>query len=275
MIRLVEHESVSVANERRFLYTLFYMNDTETYIYGRHAVKEALKAKPEAVKKVYVAEDVKDAELGNLLSKTKISSALLNRAKLPEGMFEDSVHQGVAAVIVLSRLMRSYKDFIANLEVTNDTALVILGEVQDPHNVGAVIRSAAAFGVSGVLIPEHRQAPVTGTVVKVSAGMAFRIPLVTIGNVNNAVRDLKEKGFWIYGLDGEAKQSVQDEAFEKPSVFILGNEAGGIREKTLDLCDIPLTIPMHPQAESLNASVSAAVALYAWSSRHPKSTSFH
>lgn len=241
----------------------------ETYVYGRHAVKEALLAMPEVIKKMYVAEDVVDVDLGNLLAKAKITPAPLNRNKLPKGMFEDSVHQGVVAVINQDKLMRPYKDFMKTLTITNDTAIVILGEVQDPHNVGAVIRSAAAFGVAAVLIPEHRQAPVTGTVLKVSAGMAFRIPLVSIGNVNNAVRDLKEKGFWIYGLDGEAKQAIHNEAFEKPSVFILGNEAGGIRAKTMELCDIPLKISMHPQAESLNASVSAAVALYEWSKKHP------
>lgn len=247
-------------------------NDTHelpTYVYGRHAVKEALIAKPEVIKKMYVADDALDVELKNLLAKAKITPALLNRNKLPQGMFPDSVHQGIVAVIDQGKLMQEYKKFMSTLAVSNDTALVLLGEVQDPHNVGAVIRSAAAFGVAGVLIPEHRQAPVTGTVLKVSAGMAFRIPLVSVGNVNNAVRDLKDKGFWIYGLDGEAKQSVHEEAFEKPSVFILGNEAGGIRAKTMELCDIPLKISMHPQAESLNASVSAAVALYEWSRKHP------
>ena len=257
-----------MAKRRGFLYTRA-MNDNETYVYGRHAVREALVSKPEAVKKVFIAADVTDTELLRLIKQMNIPSSVLDRAHLPKGMFEDSVHQGVVALIILPKLMRSYKDFIAGLTIGENTALVILGEVQDPHNVGAVIRSAAAFGVAGVLIPEHRQAPVTGTVVKVSAGMAFRVPLVTIGNVNNAVRDLKDKGFWIYGLDGEAKQSVHDETFDKPSAFILGNEATGIREKTLDLCDIPLRIPMHPRAESMNASASAAVALYAWSAKHP------
>ena len=91
----------------------------------------------------------------------------------------------------------------------------LLGEIQDPQNVGAVIRSAAAFGVSGILIPDHNQAQVTGAVVKVSAGMAFRVPLVSIGNVNTVVRDLKERGFAVYGLAGEAKQIITKEAFER------------------------------------------------------------
>jgi 23S rRNA (guanosine2251-2'-O)-methyltransferase len=179
------------------------------------------------------------------------------------------VHQGYIAAIVLEKLMRPFNAFINEVSITNDTAFVILGELQDPHNVGAIIRSAAAFGIAGVLIPEHRQVQLTGSVIKASAGMAFRVPLVSIGNVNTTIRDLKEKGFWIYGLDGAATQSAADEGFEKPSVFILGNEGDGIRQKTLLHCDIPLSIPIATGVESLNASVAAAVTFYAWSRKHP------
>jgi 23S rRNA (guanosine2251-2'-O)-methyltransferase len=144
-----------------------------------------------------------------------------------------------------------------------------LGEVQDPHNVGAVVRSAAAFGLRGVLIPKHRQAGVTGTVVKVSAGMAFKIPLVEVANANRTIEDLKKMGFFIYGLDGEGDVALPLEDFSKPSVFVLGNEGEGMREKTKEHCDSILSIPIHGRAESLNASASAAVVFYAWSSQHP------
>ena len=183
-------------------------------------------------------------------------------------MEEDAVHQGVVGVLSTPRLMLPYKEFITSLSVTPHTALVLLGEVQDPHNVGAIIRSAAGFGVAGVLIPEHNQAQVTGAVIKVSAGMAFKIPLVAVGNVNTTARDLKEKGFWIYGLDGDAPLSVSGETYSKPSVFILGNEGRGLRLKTQEVCDVLLSIPMHPRCESLNVSVSAAVTLAAWSTQH-------
>ena len=107
-------------------------------------------------------------------------------------------------------------------------------------------------------------------VVKVSAGMAFRIPLVSVGNVNTTIRDLKEQGFWIYGLAGEAEKGLSDERFDAPAVFVLGNESKGIREKTLEHCDILLSIPTDPRCESLYAAASAAVALYAWSTQHPQ-----
>lgn len=246
------------------------MNDELVAVYGKHACVEALRMRPDIIKKAFMLEGLEDPALMELLRKAKLSPTPFTERRLPRGVPPHAVHQGIVLLMDTSKLLIRYEDFVKTLKVTDDTALVILGEVQDPHNVGAVIRSAAAFGVAGVIIPEHRQAPLTGTVIKVSAGMAFKVPLLSIGNVNQTVRDLKDRGFWIYGLEGEAEASLHEEGFEKPSVFILGNEATGIREKTLELCDIPLKIPMHPGAESLNASASAAVALYAWSTKHPR-----
>ena len=238
------------------------------YIYGKHPVMEALANKPEIFQEVFIEKNLQDKTMELALRKAGIKLYKLkpNDKKL---IGEDARHQGVIAKVSSSKLALSYKEFIQSLEISPDTSLVILGEIQDPHNVGAVIRSAAAFGVSGVLIPEHNQAPITGTVVKVSAGMAFKVPLVTIGNVNTVVRDLKKRGFWVYGLEGSSDESLTDEKFKAPSVIILGNEAKGIREKTREHCDHLLKIPMHPASESLNASASASVALYAWSKQHP------
>jgi 23S rRNA (guanosine2251-2'-O)-methyltransferase len=164
--------------------------------------------------------------------------------------------------------MVPFGEFLAKLKPGKATALALMGEVQDPHNVGAIIRSAAAFGLAGVLIPEHNQAQVTGTVVKTSAGMAFRIPLVSIGNVNDTLRTLKEAGFWIYGLAMEGNP-LPSETFDAPAVFVLGSEGSGIREKTLEECDIKLSIPMHPRCESLNVAVSGGIVFSTWAAQHP------
>jgi len=265
---IVDHMMHGVANSIHLGYTPR-MTEETTLIYGKHAVREALTARPDVVRTVYTVQGFADTELMALAKQTKVARAEFEDKKPPKGVAPDAVHQGIVAVIAVNNLVEDFDSFIERLDITPDTALVILGEVQDPHNVGAVIRSAAAFGIAGVLIPEHRQAPITGTVIKVSAGMAFRVPLISIGNVNQTVHDLKEKGFWIYGLAEDADQTVYDDGFEKPSVFILGNEAVGIRKKTLEHCDIPLRIPMHPRAESLNASAAAAVILSAWSTKHP------
>ncbi len=236
-------------------------------MYGKHALVEALLSAPEMLEHVYLMEKP-DGELAGLIESTGLAYSRFDSKTIPRGVEREANHQGYIGSIRMGRLVKDYGTFISELEVTNDTALVVMGELQDPQNVGAVIRTAAAFGIKGVLIPEHNQAQVTGTVVKVSAGMAFRVPLVSIGNVNDTLRDLKKRGFWMYGLDGESKQSIVDEAFEAPSVFVFGNEQNGIREKTLELCDIPLSIPMSPDCESLNVAASAAIALYAWSTKH-------
>jgi len=239
------------------------MIQNKIYIHGKHAVKEALLHIPQAVNQIMAVPDFDDREILTLAKKEDIPRGKFDPSSAPKG------HQGIMAQILLSNLVRSEKQYFEQLEVSSDTCFVILGELQDPHNVGAVIRSAAAFGATAVLIPEHNQAPITGAVVKVSAGMAFRIPLVTVSNINNTIRDLKKKGFWIYGLEGESKNSMHDEKFDAPTAIILGNEAEGIREKTKELCDVLLSIPMNPSCESLNAAASAAVALYAWSAKHP------
>lgn len=248
------------------------MNVEVVYIFGKHAVYEALTHRPDVVRGVFLEAGFSDAKvLEKLASAPKAKRQLLNPRKLPGGLRSDAVHQGVIAGISITDLMVDYKTFKQGLTVSSDTCLLVLGEVQDPHNVGAVIRSAAAFGVSGVLIPPHNQSPVTGTVVKVSAGMAFKIPLVEIRNVNATLRDLKENGFWIYGLAGDGSASLHAEQFTKPTTFVLGNEASGLREKTSEVCDELISIPMHGRCESLNAAASAATVMYAWSAQHPKS----
>ena len=253
-----------------YLYYALVMKQTKIYIYGKHALTEALRYAPHAVKKIHIAKKLDDDKLRSLIDKSKIPVASLE-SKHVSSLEGNATHQGVIGVVAVNELVQSFDAFMRSLPLSPKTSLVILGEVQDPHNVGAVIRSAAAFGVAGVLIPEHNQAPITGAVVKVSAGMAFRVPLVSIGNVNQTIRELKDAGFVIYGLYGSGKERLPQQKFDEPSVFILGNESTGIREKTRELCDHLLCIPMHGRAESLNAAVSASVVLYAWSTIHPDS----
>ena len=241
----------------------------DTYIYGRNAVEEALRRRSDVVSSIYLqtavsidpellARYLKDGKRANDLSKRVL-------AEIPK----DAVHQGVVATIALDKLMIPFKDFRDNVKAEPEVSVAVLGELTDPHNVGAIIRSAAAFGLSAVLIPEHRQAPINGTVIKTSVGMAFSIPLVSVGNVNTALRDLKDRGFWVYGLDMEGDIDLPAEDFKKPSVFVIGNEGHGLRQKTSELCDTILSIPISQNAESLNAAAAAAVTMYAWSARHP------
>jgi len=239
----------------------------KVYVYGKNALVEALENMPHVIKRVHLSPELDDARLKHALKSRGITVQMMDATEARRKVGDES-HQGVIAVIDASALTISLGDFLAKVKPGKATALALMAEVQDPHNVGAIIRSAAAFGLSGVLIPEHNQAQVTGTVVKTSAGMAFRIPLVTIGNVNDTIKTLKEEGYWIYGLsmDGNALPS---ERFDAPAVFVLGNEGAGIREKTLEACDIKLSIPMHPRCESLNVAVSAGIVFNTWSEQHP------
>jgi len=244
-------------------------NET-TYIYGRNVVFEALTHVPKKILGIWLSPKVQDPELVRLARSANIQIHTLDEKKIKRNIGEMNTHQGIAASIKTNSLTMSYREFIEKTEITEKTAIMILGEIQDPQNVGAIIRSAAAFGFTAVMIPQHNQSPVTGTVVKVSSGAAFTLPLVSIGNVNTVVEDLKKQGFWIYGLSGKkGTHSIAHEGFEKPSAFIIGNEGDGLRTKTSEHCDILLNIPMKNKIESLNAAAAASVVGFAWSTKHP------
>ncbi|MEX0931193.1 MAG: 23S rRNA (guanosine(2251)-2'-O)-methyltransferase RlmB [Candidatus Paceibacterota bacterium] len=241
-------------------------NDT-LYVYGRHTVYEALTEKSHAVKRILLADYVDDTALLHLIRSKGISIETLTNKTWPKDVDVSAVHQGVIASISTERLIVSYSDFVKQLSITERTGLVALGELADTQNVGAIIRSSTAFGIAGILVPEHNQAPITSTVAKVSAGMIFKIPIVTIPSLNNALRDLKDRGFWVYGLDEKGAQSLPTEKFDAPAVFVVGNEGEGLRKATHELCDIHLSIPMNKRCESLNAATSTAIVLYQWSVR--------
>ncbi len=243
------------------------MKKEKIYIYGKHAVTEAIQNSPKSLKKVFLADE-KDGQLMSIIHKNNIPYGKFGSGDSAGDVDRNSNHQGVIGLIMIENLVQDYDSFIKDLEITKDTCLVVMDELQDPQNVGAIIRSSAALGISGVLMPEHNQAPITGSVVKVSAGMAFRLPLVRIGNINNTLRDLQKRGFWVYGLDGNADHSINVEPFDAPTVFVLGNEGAGIHEHTKKLCDIMLSIPMNKRCESMNVASSTAIALYAWSAKH-------
>jgi 23S rRNA (guanosine2251-2'-O)-methyltransferase len=242
------------------------MKSEKIYLYGKHALREALTNKPDAVQKVYVDANAKnDPDIIALLKACNIEPSQLKAQEGGKKVGEDAVHQGVIAVINPDKLSTPLEDVLKLFVTEAAPCFVLLDELHDPHNVGAIIRSAAAFGAHAVLMPEHNQSPITGTVIKTSAGMVFHIPIVRIGNVNQTMRMLKEKHMWTYGLVMEGDTVLKQAVFDTPTLFVVGNESNGIREKTLELCDVKLTIPMHPGCESLNASVAASVVLYEWS----------
>jgi 23S rRNA (guanosine2251-2'-O)-methyltransferase len=237
-------------------------------IYGRHAIASLLSNQPDRVEHLYLAPSAMEA-LEEIARARGVRIEPMTPGLLHKEL-DGVVHQGAVARVNLKGILQDYNAFIAAQAATPSTALVMLNEISDPYNVGAIIRSAAAFGASGVLIPTHNQAPITGIVAKTSAGTVFTLPLIGINNENQTIADLKKRGYWIYGLAGEGDHELPKEKFDAPAVFVVGSEGEGLRQKTREHCDILLRIPMSHQVESLNASVSAAVVLSAWSTQHPE-----
>lgn len=246
------------------------MKQNKIYTYGKHALMEALQHAPRAVLKVFFDPKALDKELRGLIDLSNVPTAKLAEGQARADMQSGAAHQGIIGQISVFNLVTPYLTFAKNLQPTPHTALILLNGVQDPHNVGAIIRTSAGFGVAGVLLPEKNQASVTGAVLKVSAGMAFRIPLVTVGDVFQTIKDLKARGFTVYGLAGESRDKITQAKFDAPALFILGNEGEGIPLAMRQVCDAILSIPINPQCESLNVAASASALLFAWSSQHPE-----
>lgn len=235
------------------------------YIYGRNSIREALQNDTDRVEKIFVRNSVHDSQISTIF---KIASQHnIPISHVPGSKLYDMVgsvnDQGVVAI--MSEV--SYQDFGEWLDTVDTSAypaILLLDEIEDPGNFGAMLRTAAAAGMSAVLVPKHRQAPVNATVHKTSAGTAGRIPIVRAGNLNQAILKLKDEGFWIGGLDMKGDQQLWDLEVDRPLAFVVGSEGSGISQKTLEHCDYQFRIPMENNVESLNASVSAALMCYEW-----------
>ncbi len=176
---------------------------------------------------------------------------------LPRG----AVHQGVAALVdALDE--PDIDDICRATENQHDARVIVLDQVTDPHNVGAVIRSAAAFGVAAVIVQDRNAPPATGTMAKAASGALERVPLVQVVNISRALDRLKQSGFWCVGLDAVATQAINESDLTGKVALVLGSEGEGLRRLTRERCDAMVRIPIAKGVESLNISNAAAVALY-------------
>lgn len=222
-------------------------------IYGRKPVLETIDAGV-AINRAYII-DQKTPIVGKIIDK-------LNRAKVEikfvdKNFFKDveGNHQGVMIEV------ESFK--YGSLDDLSDSEkLILLDKIEDPHNLGAIIRSAESFGFDGVIIPERRSAKVTPTVYKTSAGAINNIKIVMVKNLNRTMEELKEKGFWIYGLAGEAESSIDQTNLKGKVALVVGNEGDGLSRMVREHCDMLVKIPMQGLVNSLNASVASAISMY-------------
>lgn len=228
---------------------------------GIHPVREALLA-GSRLEKVLVAKSaggVRVNEILDLCRKAGVPVRYVPKDAL-DRQSAGAVHQGVVAVGV--------EHAYAGLQdVLNSELLLVLDGVEDPHNLGAIVRTAHAAGAGAVLIPERRAAGLTETVAKAAAGALEHLPVVRVGNINRALEELKDKGFWIYGLDerGTALHTAID--YATPTVVVLGGEGRGLHQHTREHCDFLVRIPMAGAIASLNVSVAAGVVLFEWRRR--------
>ena len=172
-----------------------------------------------------------------------------------------AVHQGVIAMVAASAY-RSIEDVTASAKM-----LVILDGVEDPHNLGAIIRTAHAAGADAVVIPDRRAAPVTEVVAKAAAGALAHLPVVKVGNLNQTLERLKTQGYWIYGLDERGTETYDSVAYNEPAAIVVGAEGRGLHDLVAKHCDVLVQIPMSGHIASLNVSVAAGVALFDWKRR--------
>ncbi len=170
-----------------------------------------------------------------------------------------AVHQGVLAYAASKKSIR-LEDLLEN--AAEDGLMVVADGVEDPHNLGAIVRSAHAAGAAAVIIPERRAAGVSDTVAKAAAGALEYLPVVRVKNVNRAIEQLKEAGFWIYGLDERGEKAVWEAEFAGKVALVLGAEGAGLHRLTAEKCDFLVRIPMAGEIASLNVSVAAGVALF-------------
>lgn len=245
-------------------------NKKPTLIYGKHVIYEALLKRPETIERLIIGNCSEKADFIELAKLKNIPVQEFNKKTLPKDILE-MAHQHVLAHIHTDRLVQDYKTFIEKQTISNDTAFLLVQKLHDTHNLGSLIRSAAAFGISGVLIPKDNQAPLSAGTLKASVGAIFEVPLVQIGNISNTLKDLKDRGFWTYDMVQDGKNPLNKEIFDTPAVFVVGNEHTGVQKNIQSICDIHLQIGMNPKCESLNAAISGAIAMQTWSTQHPNS----
>jgi 23S rRNA (guanosine2251-2'-O)-methyltransferase len=232
------------------------------YIYGINAVTEALKAQKRSFEWVGMAKERHDIRLQRLIEdcrKAGVPVKYLARVEL-DRMAGTAAHQGVVAVT--SAKQYSDLDDVVGGKRGQYSLVVVLDGVEDPHNLGAILRTADAAGADGVVIPERRAASVTGTVTKASAGASEHLPIAKVTNISRTVEELKERNVWTVGLDERSKKTYDELDYKMDCALVLGSEGKGLHDLVKRKCDFLVSIPMLGKVPSLNVSVAAAVVLY-------------
>jgi 23S rRNA (guanosine2251-2'-O)-methyltransferase len=239
------------------------IQEREDIVIGRNAVIEALKG-DRTIETLYISNSKLEGSINTIVSLAKEKKVIIkevDKRKL-DSMCDGEVHQGVIAKVTPFKY--SEVSDILNLAEQRGEApfIVILDEVEDPHNLGSIARTAELFGVHGIIIPRRRSASVSTTVYKSSAGAIEHVKIAKVTNLNVTIDELKQKGVWVYGTDIRAEEYSYQVDFSGPCAIIIGNEGRGISKLTVKKCDKLIKIPMVGKINSLNASVAGGIIMY-------------
>ena len=226
------------------------------FLFGNHACLAALVNPMRKIKRILVTKNTQ-SELGKKLSGIK-NLIVTEGQKIDHLLPPGSVHQGIAMECE-PLAQPSLQSWLAD---AHDRPLLILDQVSDPHNIGAILRSAAAFDI-GAIITTDRNAPTeSGVMAKAASGALEIVPMIAVTNLVQAIELIKKSGYWIAGLDGHAKQTIAEAKLDRKTALALGAEGSGLRRLTAEHCDFLVKLPMSERMESLNVSNAAAVAMY-------------
>ena len=225
-------------------------------IYGKNVAIEKLNSKSK-INKIYLSNKFNDKEILSLINKRNIHTKVLDN-KILDKMCK-GLHQGIILEVEDVKTYR-YEEVIPNIE-KEYPLIVILDHLEDPHNLGAIIRSSEAFGVDAIILPNDRSVQITSTVVKTSVGTIEKMKIITVPNLNNTIKKLKDDGYWIVGTDMEGTD-YRTIDYKTKIAIVIGNEGKGISRLVSENCDYLAKIPMKGTVNSLNASVASGIMIY-------------
>ncbi len=223
-------------------------------VYGRNVAKDLLK-KGKKIEKIYLQDNFSDKEVISLIENQKITVKRLQKREI------DNLCSGVHQGILLFVPDYEYTDFNSFLK-NNEEKVVLLDHIEDPHNLGAIIRTCEAAGIKSIIIPKDRQVQVNATVMKVSVGTLDNVNVIQVTNLSNTIDKLKDNGYWIVGTALENSVDYRDIDYNGKIALIVGNEGSGISNLVMKKCDFIAKIPMYGTTNSLNASVAAGIMIY-------------